>query len=169
MVEALTWLEGTGLSVFIREWPSIFGFPFILFLHTLGLAMLAGPSVALDAWILGTRTVTSDVGIRGLAQTMWVGFGINTLSGVALLIAYPAKALTNPLFYFKMLLVVAGMYGVQRINGELFPRGRAAAGTLVGARARQWAVVSIVIWAATIFAGRLLAYTADVLFSYELV
>ena len=52
MSDVLVWLENNQLSVFIREFPSVFGFPTILFLHTLGLAMVAGPSIAIDLWIL---------------------------------------------------------------------------------------------------------------------
>ena len=52
MIDALTFLENNELSVFIREFPSVFGFPTILFLHTLGLAMVAGVSIAIDLWIL---------------------------------------------------------------------------------------------------------------------
>ena len=36
---------------------------------------------------------------------MWAGFWINALSGILLLIAYPTKALTNPLFYAKLVLI----------------------------------------------------------------
>ena len=55
LVNVLIWLERNDLSVWIRETPSVFAFPFILFLHTLGLAMLAGISVAIDVWLLRTR------------------------------------------------------------------------------------------------------------------
>ena len=39
----------------------------------------------------------------GFFRAMWLGFGINALSGIVLLVAYPAKALTNWVFYTKML------------------------------------------------------------------
>jgi hypothetical protein len=169
MTNILIWLEESGLSVFIREYPSILGFPFILFLHTLGLAMLAGVSLALDVWLLRIRAFASELRLTGLIRVMWLGLGINTVSGLALLIAYPAKAMTNPVFYLKMLLVIAGVYGVARINAELFPSGRAIAGAIVTVGAKRWAMASIVIWVATVFAGRLLAYTNNVLFAYELL
>ena len=35
----LVWLEQTGLSVWIREAQTLWAFPFILFLHTLGLGV----------------------------------------------------------------------------------------------------------------------------------
>ena len=169
MTSVLIWLEESRLSVLIREEPSLFGFPFILFLHTLGLAMLAGVSVALALWLLRQRKLEQALNVRGLIQTMWLGFGINTLSGLLLLLAYPAKALTNPVFYVKLVLVVLGVYAIARINRELFPRGSALPGTTVSTAARGWAFASLFIWTGTIFTGRLLAYTNSVLFGSELV
>jgi hypothetical protein len=166
MSDILVWLENNQLSVFIREFPSVFGFPTILFLHTLGLAMVAGPSIAIDFWILRKPAASGLLRITGLARTMWVGFGINFLSGIALLLAYPAKALTNWVFYLKMVFVIVGVYLAARINRELASTAPVARVTLLDTR--RWAVASLLIWAAAIVTGRLLAYTYNVLFAYEL-
>jgi hypothetical protein len=170
MVEWLTFLEENSLSVFIREFPSVFGFPTILFLHTLGLAMVAGVSIAIDLWILRGSTATASLHLLGLTRTMWAGFGINLVSGLALLLAYPAKALTNWVFYLKMALVLVGVYVAARINRELTSSG-GIAGIAGGAMfdARRWAVASLLLWAAATVTGRLLAYTYNVLFAYELL
>jgi hypothetical protein len=162
MIDLLTFLEGNALSVFIREFPSVFGFPTILFLHTLGLAMVAGVSIAIDLWILRGAAASTRLHMRGLAQTMWLGFGINLLSGLALLLAYPAKALTNWVFYFKMALVLVAVWVAARINSEL------QSPQTIGFDGRRWAIASLLLWAGAIVTGRLLAYTAHVLFSYEL-
>jgi hypothetical protein len=164
----LVWLEETPASVWVREYPSILGFPFILFLHTLGLAMLAGVSIAVDIWLLRAATFARSVRMTGVIRVMWLGFGINTASGVALLLAYPAKALTNPVFYAKLALVAAGLYAVARINREAFPHGEAAAGAVINVAAKRWAVGSLLFWGGTIATGRLLAYTHHVLFASQL-
>ena len=98
---------------------------------------------------------------------MWLGFGINLLSGVALLLAYPAKALTNGVFYLKMALVVLGVYIAVRINRELSSND-GALGHAVAFAARRWAMASLLTWTAAIVTGRLLAYTNSVLFASEL-
>jgi hypothetical protein len=167
-MSTLLWLEESGLSVWIREYPGLLGFPFILFLHTLGLAMVAGISIAVDIWLLRNRTLVNGARMKGLIQTMWLGFGINTVSGVALLLAYPAKALTNPVFFTKMLLVGVGVYAIARIKREMFPTGLAAPGAAVTAAARHWATTSLVVWAGAIVTGRLLAYTYHVLLAQDL-
>lgn len=168
LTSLLIWLEQTPPSVWVREYPSILGFPFILFLHTLGLAMLAAISVGIDVWVLRQQVVGRALRMTGIIRVMWLGLGINALSGVVLLIAYPAKALTNPVFYIKLLLVMLGVYAVQRINRAAFPGGLAATGTLTVAT-KRWAVVSIVTWAGTVLTGRLLAYTHHVLFAQDLL
>ena len=169
MIDLLTYLEGNELSVFIREFPSVFGFPTILFLHTLGLAMVAGVSIAMDLWILRGATAGAPLHLLGLTRTMWLGFGINLVSGVALLLAYPAKALTNWVFYLKMGLVLLGVYVAVRINREIAARDGDGSVLAASIDLRRWAVASLAIWAAATITGRLLAYTYDVLFTYELL
>lgn len=128
--------------------------------------MLAGISVALSIWLLRAKSLVRPAQMTGVFRVMWLGFGINALSGIALLIAYPAKALTNPLFYAKLGLVLLGVYAVARVNREILAGTQLAAGVTV--TARRWAVASIIIWSGTILAGRLLAYTHQVLYADEL-
>ncbi|HEY3516305.1 MAG TPA: hypothetical protein VGL98_04600 [Gammaproteobacteria bacterium] len=158
-------IERMGFSVWVRESPSLLAFPFILFLHTLGLAMLAGLNVGLDAWLLGRRKLP-PFELANIYRVMWLGFGINALSGLALLAAYPAKALTNWLFFAKLLFIAIALWVLQRLKGELAVAGGTAERD-VSLRARRLALASLLLWAATIFAGRLLAYTYHILLASE--
>jgi hypothetical protein len=161
----LATFEQNALGVWVRESPSLLAFPFILYLHTLGLAMLAGLNVGLAVWLLARRTVPS-FDLLGVYRIMWLGFAINLLSGLALLAAYPAKALTNWVFFAKMVLVVVALCVLERMKGELvLPNG--ATSREVGSRARRLAVLSLLLWAGTILAGRLLAYTHHILLASE--
>jgi hypothetical protein len=163
MLTLLARLELTPFSVWVRESPSLLAFPFILYLHTLGLAMLAGINVGLDVWLLARKSVPS-FDLTSIYRVMWLGFGINLLSGLALLAAYPAKALTNWVFFAKLTAVVLGVYVLQQLKGELAIVGAARD---VSARARRLAVWSLLLWTGTIFAGRLLAYTYTMLLASE--
>jgi hypothetical protein len=153
-----TWIETSALSTMLRESPSLWAFPFVLILHTVGLAFLVGANVALDVRVLG---MAPGVPLRTLERyhvVMWTGFWVNALSGVLLLIAYPTKALTNPLFYVKLVLIAIGL----TIAGKLTVRLRALPipdSPVLPPRVRALAVISLVCWAAGIAAGRLLAYT----------
>jgi hypothetical protein len=164
MLTLLAKIEQIPFSIWVRESPSLLAFPFILYLHTLGLAMLAGLNVGLDFWLLARKTVPS-FDLKGIYRVMWLGFGINLLSGLALLAAYPAKALTNWVFFAKLTAVVLGVWVLQQLKGELAVAGGAARD--VSTRARRLAVLSLLLWAGTILAGRLLAYTYSILLASE--
>ncbi len=53
VMEFFQWLENTGFSTWVRESPSIFAFPVILLLHTVGMALCVGISAGINLRILG--------------------------------------------------------------------------------------------------------------------
>jgi hypothetical protein len=156
MEPLFAWLEATSLSTWLRESPSLWAFPFVLILHTVGLAFFVGTNVAWDVRVLGFSLGIPLEALRRYFLMMWAGFWINAFSGVLLLIAYPTKSLTNPLFYAKLALIAFGVVMAFRIRRDV--NGLAARAD-APPMARMLAAVSLVCWVAVIFAGRLLAYT----------
>jgi hypothetical protein len=152
-----TWIEATTFSTWLRESPSLWVFPFVLILHTVGLAFFVGANVAWDVRVLGFSVGIPIDALRRYFVVMWTGFWINAVSGVLLLIAYPTKALTNPLFYVKLGLIGIGVWLAIRIRREVQPMSHEQADA--PSLARTLAAVSLACWIAVIFAGRLLAYT----------
>lgn len=165
MMAILASIEQNALGVWVRESPSLLAFPFILWLHTLGLAMLAGLNVGIALWLLASRTVPS-FDLAGIYRVMWLGFGINASSGLTLLAAYPAKALTNWVFFVKLALVAGALWALQQTKGEIAVANGTAAPE-VSSRARKLAAASLLLWGGTILAGRLLAYTHHILLASE--
>jgi hypothetical protein len=152
------WLETTALSVWIRESPSLLAFPFILIVHAWGMGFLAGSNAAVDLRILGFAPKVPLKAMTKFYPVMWFGFVINAISGVLLLIGYPTKALTNPVFYIKLVCIAIGMVlmiwlrrNVVRAEGMPLARGKTVA------------AISLLVWAGAIVAGRLLAYTCKFL------
>jgi hypothetical protein len=157
----LAWLESTSLSVWIVESPSLLAFPGILTLHAIGMGFAVGINAALDLRILGVAPGVPVGEMRRFVPVLWFGFWLNAVSGVLLLIGYPTKALTNPLFYLKLALIAVGMVLFVRISRRVFRDG-VELDTLepeASHRLRRLAIVSIVCWSGAIFAGRFLAYT----------
>ncbi|HZM92173.1 MAG TPA: hypothetical protein VFB92_02085 [Vicinamibacterales bacterium] len=150
------WIEATSFSAWLRESPSLWVFPFILILHTVGLAFFVGANVAWDVRVLGFSLGIPLDALRRYFLVMWAGFWINAVSGVLLLIAYPTKALTNPLFYVKLTLIGFGIVLALRIRREVEGVRSESDAPRV---ARTLAAASLACWVAVIFAGRLLAYT----------
>jgi hypothetical protein len=158
----LAWLESTALSVWIVESPSLLAFPGILTLHAIGMGFAVGINAALDLRILGVAPGVHVSEMRRFVPVLWFGFWLNAVSGVLLLIGYPTKALTNPVFYLKLALIAIGMVMFVRISRRVFRDGVEGLDALEpGAlrRVRRLAVVSLVCWTGAIFAGRFLAYT----------
>src|SRR5258708_35719301 len=98
-------IEETGFSTWLRESNSVFAFYFILLFHTFGLALLVGANAVVDLRILGVASHLPLAPLKRFFTIMWVGFTMNVISGILLVIAYPTKALTNPVFYLKLTLI----------------------------------------------------------------
>jgi len=96
--------------------------------------------------------------LKRFVPVMWLGFWLNAISGVALLIAYPTKALSNPLFYVKLSLIAAAMWTFVLIRSRVF-RNRTAIKATAFPSLRFLAMASLACWAGAITSGRLLAYT----------
>jgi hypothetical protein len=152
------WLEATALSTWLRDSPSLWAFPFVLILHTVGLAFFIGANVAWDVRALGFLRGVRFGSMERYFLVMWTGFWINASSGTLLLIAYPTKALTNPLFYAKLTLIAVGILLAQRIRRHMHAR---PGDEVMPAALRALAATSLACWVAVIFAGRLLAYTCS--------
>jgi hypothetical protein len=151
----LIWLEATPLNQWIVGSPSLFAFPGILTLHAIGMGFAVGLSAAIDLRILGVAPRIPLAEMRRFVPILWAGFWLNAASGVLLLIGYPTKALTNPVFYLKLLLIAAAMTLVVRISRALEGND----GAVSPDRLRRLAMVSLACWVGAVTAGRLLAYT----------
>jgi hypothetical protein len=159
-MSVLQWLSTTPLAVWMRESESIWGYPTILFLHTLGLGILVGFTAAIDFRVLG---FTEQLPLAPLARffpLIWTGFWINALSGTLLLIMMPAKA-ANPTFLVKMGCIALGVVNLWLLKRHLF-RAVEAPGSAIPFVAKLLAISSLVLWTGAITAGRLMAYIGNV-------
>ena len=166
MHEFFLWIETTAFSVWVRESLSIFAFPGILTAHTIGMGLVAGINALVDLRILGIAPKVPLIEMRRFFPVMWFGFWLNAVSGVALLIGYPTKALTNPLFYAKLAFIAIAVVLLRSIQHRVFGETPAHPrfATFGEKRLAAWSLVS---WAAVIFAGRFLAYTYSKLTSLD--
>jgi len=151
-------IEESGVSTWLRESESPFAFYFVLLLHTFGLALLVGANVVIDLRLLGVERDIPLPPLKRLFGIMWLGFAINAVSGVLLLIAYPTKALTNPVFYTKLTLIGLAVWVMTRLKSRVFDDPALNETAMIG-RGRTLAKWSLVLWIGAITTGRLLAYT----------
>jgi hypothetical protein len=155
----LAWVESTALSQWVVGSPSIFAFPGILVLHAIGMAFAVGISAAMDLRILGVAPRVPLAEMRRFVPILWAGFWLNAASGFLLLVGYPTKALTNPVFYLKLILIAVAMTLMVRISRRAFEHDAEALRSRFPSPLRRLALVSLLCWTGAITAGRLLAYT----------
>jgi hypothetical protein len=93
---------------------------------------------------------------------LWVALAATSRSGTLLLIGYPYKAFTNPLFYVKLSLIGFAIYLVVKIRNEVLrdtPSDKRPQDTAMWGRAKVLAGLCLACWMSVIAAGRFLAYT----------
>jgi hypothetical protein len=162
MHDFFNWLEQSGISVWVRESGSVWSFPTVLLLHTLGMSIVAGGSAIMDLALLGFWPGATP--LRPLDKyfpLIWAGFWLNAVTGTLLLMADATAKLTNPDFYVKMAFIFAGVAVLYLMRKRVFGDPKLDDGPVSGsAKALAWA--SLICWFAAITAGRLLAYVGPV-------
>jgi hypothetical protein len=141
----------------MRESPSVWAFPTILTLHTIGLAVLVGSSWVLDLRLLGISRNTPLSAFRWVFPAMAFGLIINLLTGVFLFIKNATTWGTAVPFIVKMLLVVTSVVLLLPIRKYVLASSESGQFEVSG-NARLLAIASILAWTGAVTAGRLLAY-----------
>jgi hypothetical protein len=170
-LEFFAWIEQTAIGVWVREAPTIWAFPFVLILHTVGLAIVGGGAVIVNAYAFVWPERWKPAQFEPWFRFAWAGFAINLISGIMLLAAYPAKALTNPVFYAKLACVAGAMLQMQWLRAHV-PEPRSATGDVsrpANTLLRRSAFAAFVLWGGAVILGRFLAYTYRYLMSADML
>ena len=154
-------IEQTSLSMWVRESGSIWAFPTILVLHTMGMSIVAGLSGLIDLRLLGMWPQMRFKPLESLYPLMWWGFILNAITGPLLLMSDAATKGRNPDFYLKMVFILIGVVVLKRMRTSVFGNPHIDSKP-VPADARNLAWVSLACWLGAITAGRLLAYVGPV-------
>ena len=142
-------IEQWSLSIWMREDP--YAYFVALIFHAFGMALLVGGGIVISLRALGIARGAAFPLFRRFLPVMWLGAALAILSGVLLLCAYPAKALTNPLFALKLLCLVCAAQLV-RVLLRRAPES-----------SRRLAALALVLWLAGVALGKLLLHTYSVL------
>lgn len=153
---ASRWLATTSLSRVLQDVDWLV--PAIQTVHILAVALLFSSSLLLTLGVLGRHArelPLARTAARFLPGFYW-GLPVLLASGALMITAEPERALPNPAFQLKMLLVLlaaavtfALMRRLRRLPVDV---GASAAARLV-------AVVGLALWLAALVAGRFIAYT----------
>jgi hypothetical protein len=158
MESFLTWLQDLPLSMWVAQSESLWAYPFVLFVHTLGLALTAGSAAVILMRILGFARSLPFSAVRPLFPCLWTGFVLNAISGTLLFIAAATSIGYVPVFYVKLALLFFAILTVLPVR-RFIASDPAVAGRDIPLRVKGLAALSLLLWAGVITAGRLTAYT----------
>jgi len=152
------WLETTALAIWVGE--SLWGYPIVLGMHAIGLAIVVGIFIMLDLRILRVIRDVSFDAFLSLFRLAWIGLLVNTISGSALFTSQASTFVESAPFLIKISSVIAGVIVGIVIQRRLKLRVADwdSADTNIESSARALAGLSLVCWIGAIFAGRLIAY-----------
>ena len=78
----------------------------VISLHAIGMGFLAGTACMINLRLLGVAPSVPLARLAAFLPVAWLALVVNAVSGMLLLIGYPTKALTNPVFYLKLIVMV---------------------------------------------------------------
>ena len=149
-------IEQLSFSTWVSESKSLLAYPTILWLHVMGMGVVAGLSSVIGLRLLGISPKIPLRPLERLYPLIWVGFWVNAVTGTALLMASASKRMVDPTFYIKMVFIFAGLAVLQRTRRKVFQNLGPDGELPENARPLAWA--GLICWLGAITAGRLLAY-----------
>ena len=159
MLQLCQWIESTSLSQELAG--SIWVYPIIESLHTIGVALFLGLLLVWDLRLLGvmfTRVAVTEIWAR-LIPWIVIGAVFMMATGIALFWAKPVYSWGHVFFRIKVVALLLALInaaafhvGIERriIDWDLAPTPPRAA--------RIAGVISVVLWAVIVIAGRLIGY-----------
>ena len=150
-MEILWWIEDSKIGMLVSS--SQWGYPIVLSLHAVGMAVLVGVSLMVTLRVLG---LAKDVPVTAM-EPYWRygvgGFIVNLISGVALFMGSASTLFFSGAFQLKLIGVVVGLAltwwlvnSCLRGSGDVTTKHK----TLAGA--------ALLAWAVALIAGRLIGY-----------
>ena len=149
-------LQDSAFTDWFLGSPSIWAYPTVLTLHTVGMAILVGASFVVNLRILQIGSAIPPHRLRPLYRFVWIGFAVNLLSGVVLFVTQAADRVADPVFGVKMASIALALgFGLWVKRRAIDPPD---APHMTDARSRALAAAALGLWTVAIVAGRLMAY-----------
>lgn len=147
------WLSATRPSLFIQNTSGAIAA--LQVVHIICLATLVGLALNLALRIAGYGLVAEPRArlAANFVPAIWICLGVLFLSGALLIVAEPGRAITNRVFYTKMVLLVIAI----ALTLWLATIARRQPETRTPLHVFG-AALSMLVWAGIIVAGRLIAY-----------
>jgi hypothetical protein len=136
-------------------------YPLVESIHVLTLCLFVGMTMILDLRLTGLalrQIPVRDVVFR-LQPWMFLGFLIMVVSGVLLFYAIPVRSYQNIFFRMKLVFLIVAGFNAWTFHTGIFKSVAAWDDAAEPpSRARRAGAASLMLWAAIIITGRMIAY-----------
>ena len=161
MLDFLAWVQSLSYSSWLNDSSSIWAYPMFLFLHILGMSVVAGGATMIDFALLGLWPRMPIKPLEKMFPILFAGFILNAFTGFSILMKDATTTGLNPAFWIKIVFVFLGMWVLFLTRRRVFDRPELERGELPpNAKLLAWA--SLFCWFSAIVAGRLIAYVGPV-------
>lgn len=144
------------LAAFLRQ--SLWAYPLVNALHIFSIGLIAGAITTLDLRVLGMfRDIPLAALARPLLRVAQTGMVMTVLSGFLLFSVRPDNYLGNAAFQTKLVLITLAIANALIVH-QLPSWRRAIDSNHVHPMLAAAALMSMLLWAATILAGRWIAF-----------
>jgi len=149
-------LQDSAFTDWFLGSESIWTYPTVLTLHTIGMAILVGASFVVHLRILKVANGIPLQRLQQLYRFIWIGFIINLATGLVLFVTQAADRVVDPVFYVKIGSIAVALWFGVLVRRRAIDPGAASPG--VTRQSRSLAAASLGLWIIAIVAGRLMAY-----------
>jgi len=153
----LEWLQSTWITDAVIKYGPLY--PAMESLHYVGLGMLVGAIMLIDLRLLGIAKRLPLASMITLLPWVWVGSGINAVTGSTMFIYNATGFGVNKAFWLKMTLILFA--GLNALAFEIIARRGKHTWVASGnapAVAKTVATLSLLLWVGVVTAGRWMAY-----------
>lgn len=153
----MAWLEATTFADWVRT--SLIGYPLLLTLHSIGMAIMVGLIFIVNLRLLGLFKRIPYTSLDRMLAFAWIGFVINFLSGAAIFTSQATFYVTSGPFILKIAMVLLGaltaayMLSILKTESAKWVGGSPVTGIV-----QTLAIGSLVMWSIAITTGRFTAY-----------
>jgi hypothetical protein len=155
------WIDQTALSqaIQVTNWVV----PTVQTVHIVAIALVASSALMVDLRLIGVFWADRPLNavVARFLPLVWWPMIVLFATGAILIVGEPARSLKNPAFQLKMTLLIAALIVTGLVQFLVRRRPKFAdEGVARRGGAFAIAVVSMLVWASIIFAGRWIAYYA---------
>jgi hypothetical protein len=158
----LTGLEGSPFSVWVKG-DSLWGWPFVVTVHTLGTAVVIGLIFVITLRLLGLFETIPYTSLKRLFPVLWVAFVVEFATGFVLWATKPTRYAVDGAFLLKFLFVIVGIALTVYLYGTM--KREAASWETAGAVSSngvKFIAPTLLAWCAVLVLARLTAMLGSI-------